>query len=134
QSNQMATNMLSTLEQSEASVNQLVNGIQHVAMEQEDALTDVGRLQDNAVEVASIITMVSSIAEQTNLLALNATIEAARAGEHGKGFTVVADEIRKLADQSAQAAQQISTLITTIDADIDIVVEKIKEHVEGARQ
>lgn len=134
QSNQMATSMLNTLEQSEASVNQLVKGIQHVAMEQEDALTDVGKLQDNAVEVASIITMVSSIAEQTNLLALNATIEAAHAGEHGKGFTVVADEIRKLADQSAQAAQQVSALITTIDAEIDIVVKKIEEHVEGARQ
>lgn len=134
QSTEMSMNMLRTLDDSETNVNQLVEGIQQVATEQEESLTDVGRLQENALEVASIITMVSSIAEQTNLLALNASIEAARAGEQGQGFAVVAEEIRKLADQSAQAAQQISSLITSIQTDIRVVVQKMDEHVVSARQ
>src|SRR5699024_73468 len=91
-------------------------------------------LKENALEVESIITMVGEIAEQTNLLALNASIEAARAGEHGKGFAVVADEIRILADESANAVQQISTLIGSIQNDVTNVVKKISEHVVHAQE
>src|SRR5690625_7627665 len=98
--------MVELLESSKKAVNRLVTGIQTVAEEQEASLEDVEQLVTNASQIEAINSMVGAIAERTNVLALNASIEAASAGEHGHGFAVVAGEIRNLADESTQAAQQ----------------------------
>ncbi|MFD2044417.1 methyl-accepting chemotaxis protein [Ornithinibacillus salinisoli] len=134
QSKEKSNTMLETLNNSKNVVNQLVVGIQKLASDQEVSLQDVEHLKENALQVETIISMVGEIAEQTNLLALNASIEAARAGEHGRGFAVVAEEIRKLADQSAQAVQRISELITAIQDDVKQVVTKINDNVQYAKK
>lgn len=85
------------------------------------------KLKESASRIISMVSLIESISEQTNLLALNAAIEAARSGEAGKGFAVVADEIRKLAEQSSQAAGEINSLVNYIDSDIANTVSAVEE-------
>lgn len=87
-------------------------------------------LGERSNEISSITTVITSISAQTNLLALNAAIEAARAGEQGRGFAVVADEVRKLAEQSGESANQIITLIQEIQNETENVVSTMNKAVE----
>ncbi|MFK4997369.1 methyl-accepting chemotaxis protein [Bacillus sp. N9] len=85
----------------------------------------IKELDERSNQIAQITGMISSIAEQTNLLSLNASIEAARAGEHGLGFTVVAEEVRKLAQQSQNATNEIGALISEIQQSTKSTVMKV---------
>jgi methyl-accepting chemotaxis protein len=87
----------------------------------------MAKLGGSSTEIGKVINMITSIAEQTNLLALNATIEAARAGDAGKGFAVVAGEVKDLAQETAQATQNISRLIDSIQTDSGAAVAAIQE-------
>ncbi len=91
----------------------------------------VGKLGARSGEIGAIVDTISEIANQTNLLALNAAIEAARAGDQGRGFAVVAEEVRKLAEQSEQAAEKIAQLIATMQQDTESAVSSMNEGCEA---
>jgi methyl-accepting chemotaxis protein len=91
-----------------------------------ESVSKVKDLLNNAKQINNFLTNIIDISEQTNLLSLNASIEAARAGEAGKGFTVVAEQIRKLAEQSALTVKQIEGIMGQINSESEIVLEKIQ--------
>lgn len=110
----------------EAMVRKASEEIKRAAGEVEEATGLIGGLVERSREIEGIASVIKEIADQTNLLALNAAIEAARAGEQGRGFAVVADEVRKLAERTGKATDQITSMIQAIHADTTGVVNSMQ--------
>ncbi|MCT4606267.1 MAG: methyl-accepting chemotaxis protein [Marinisporobacter sp.] len=111
-------------------IGEAINHLSSVTRTVEFATDSIQKLGKRSSEIGNIVTMISNIANQTNLLALNASIEAARAGEAGKGFVVVAEEVRKLADESDNAAKSITGLINDIQAETSVTVRTMESNLE----
>lgn len=108
------------LDEADQTIAQLVHDVEDMAQKEHEMSASLSQLSSEANEVKAVLTIISDIADQTNLLALNAAIEAARAGEHGRGFAVVADEVRKLAERTQKT-------LAEIHATINIIVQSIMD-------
>ncbi|WDL74960.1 cache domain-containing protein [Helicobacter winghamensis] len=122
-----SSSQASSLQQSAAAIEEISSSMQNV----NDKTTEVAR---QAEDIKNIVGVIKDIADQTNLLALNAAIEAARAGEHGRGFAVVADEVRKLAERTGKSLNEIEANVNVLVQGVNDMSESIKEQTQGVSQ
>jgi methyl-accepting chemotaxis protein len=116
------------------SLNRVVDAI-YIASEEEMGMSGrINALANETLKIKDVLEMIKDIADQTNLLALNAAIEAARAGEHGRGFAVVADEVRKLAERTQKSLTEIDATISVVVQSVGDVSENMNKNAENIKQ
>jgi len=137
QSAKVAQRSLAAAEQGAQSVQNQIAGMNDIRSQIQDTSKRIKRLGESSLEIGEIVELISDITEQTNVLALNAAIQAASAGEAGRGFTVVAEEVQRLAERSGEATKQIEAIVKTIQADTQDAVAAMEKStvgvVEGAK-
>lgn len=125
--NERARNVIENIHTGNQSVSEAVGKANNVNVVVTKVASNVNHLGDMSIEIEKIVELINGISAQTNLLALNAAIEAARAGEAGRGFTVVADEIRELAEESSKATEKIAALIKNVQQEVGSAVEMMEQ-------
>lgn len=120
----------SAIEGSDA-VQNTIKGMNEIRTQIQETSKRIKRLGESSQEIGEIVELISDITEQTNILALNAAIQAASAGEAGRGFTVVAEEVQRLAERSSEATKQISAIVRTIQTDTHSAVAAMEKSTEG---
>jgi len=131
ESAQVARQSLSASEEGSRAVDNAISGMNGIRDQIQETAKRIKRLGESSQEVGEIIELISDITEQTNVLALNAAIQAASAGEAGRGFTIVAEEVQRLAERSAGATKQIAALIRTIQTDTQDAVAAMERSTQG---
>jgi twitching motility protein PilJ len=127
ESEEVARTASSTALKGGEAVDRTVAGIQEIRETVAESTRKVKRLAESSQQISQIVSVISQIASRTNLLALNASIEAARAGESGKGFAIVADEVRQLADRSAKALKEIEHIVLQIQSETGSVMAAMEQ-------
>jgi twitching motility protein PilJ len=131
QSAQVARHTLEVTEQGAQAVRNTITGMDGIREQIQETSKRIKRLGESSQEIGEIVDLISDITEQTNVLALNAAIQAASAGEAGRGFSVVAEEVQRLAERSAEATKQIGALVKTIQGDTQNAVAAMEKSTQG---
>jgi twitching motility protein PilJ len=131
QSARVAQQSLAAAEKGGQAVQNQIAGMNEIRTQIQDTSKRIKRLGESSLEIGEIVELISDITEQTNVLALNAAIQAASAGEAGRGFTVVAEEVQRLAERSGEATKQIEAIVKTIQADTQDAVAAMEKSTVG---